>query len=83
MSKSLTGKFPFFKANSIRILAHGPKYPGKHNASTNRTSPNLKPLQPKAQYMLIWKALIEYIGENISAGKSVNVKKFGCFTFNI
>jgi nucleoid DNA-binding protein len=27
--------------------------------------------------------LIEYVGENIKAGKSVNVKKFGCFTYNI
>ena len=43
----------------------------------------MKPLQPKAQYILIWKALIEYVGENIKAGKSVNVKKFGCFTYNI
>lgn len=32
---------------------------------------------------MIWKALIEYIGENVRAGKSVNVKKFGCFTYNI
>ena len=44
---------------------------------------NLKPLQPKAQYIIIWKALIEYIGNNIAAGKSVNVKKFGAFTYNV
>ena len=48
-----------------------------------RTAENLKPLQPKAQYLIIWKALIEYIGENIRAGRSVNIKKFGCFTFNV
>jgi len=30
------------------ILAHGNKYPGKHNQSTARTAANLKPLQPKA-----------------------------------
>ena len=33
--------------------------------------------------MIIWKALIEYVGENIKAGMSVNIKKFGCFTFNV
>lgn len=27
--------------------------------------------------------MIEYIGENIKAGRSVNVKKFGCFTYNV
>jgi nucleoid DNA-binding protein len=65
------------------ILANGHKYPGKHNQSTQRTSPNLKPLQPKAQFIIIWKALIEYVGNNIRAGRSVNIKKFGCFTFNV
>lgn len=48
-----------------------------------RTDPNLKPLQPKAQYMIIWKALREYIEGNVRAGKSVNIKKFGTFTFNV
>ena len=66
-----------------RILANGSKYPGKHNASTQRTTENLKPLQPKAQFIIIWKALIEYVGNNIRAGKSVNIKKFGSFTFNV
>jgi hypothetical protein len=65
------------------ILCHGAQYPGKHNGSTQRTAPNLKPLQPKAQLIIIWKALIEYLGNNINAGKSVNVKKFGAFTFNV
>ena len=48
-----------------------------------RTQQNLKPLQPKAQMIIIWKALIEYVGNNIKAGRSVNIKKFGSFTFNI
>lgn len=43
----------------------------------------MKPLQPKAQYMIIWKSFIEYIQENLQAGRSVNVKNFGCFTFNV
>lgn len=33
--------------------------------------------------MIIWKALIEYLSNNIRAGRSVNVKKFGAFTFNV
>merc|ERR1712025_1246381 len=64
------------------ILKNGDKYPGKHNASTQRTSPSMKPLQPKAQYLIIWKSFIEYVHENLQAGRSVNIKKFGCFTFN-
>ena len=70
-------------SNKFRILKNGAKYPGKHNQSTVRTSPNLKPLQPKAQYLIIWKALINYLEENIRAGKSVYVKKFGTFSFNV
>lgn len=64
-------------------MKNGAKYPGKHNGSTQRTTANLKPLQPKAQFIIIWKAFIEYVGENIRAGRSVNIKKFGCFTFNV
>ena len=67
----------------FRILKNSDKYPGKQNYSTQRTSPNLKPLQPKAQYLIIWKALIEYINDNIQAGRSINIKKFGAFTYNI
>ena len=63
-------------------MKNGHKYPGKHNQSTLRTSPNLKPLQPKAQLLIIWKALIEYVGNNIRAGRSVNIKKFGAFTYD-
>lgn len=47
------------------ILKNGNKYPGKHNNSTQRLSPNMKPLQPKAQYLIIWKSFIEYIHENL------------------
>jgi hypothetical protein len=64
-------------------LKNGHKYPGKHNNSTQRTQPNLKPLQPKAQFIIIWKALIEYVGNNIRAGRSVNIKRFGAFTYNV
>ena len=47
------------------ILKNADKYPGKHNFSTQRTSPNLKPLQPKAQMLIIWRSLIEYVGNNV------------------
>ena len=33
--------------------------------------------------IIIWKSLIEYVAENFRAGRSVNIKKFGSFTFNI
>ena len=32
---------------------------------------------------IIWRALITYLDNNLRAGKSVNVKKFGAFTFDI
>ena len=84
--ESLFSNFSNFKlANpNFRILKNGDKYPGKHNMATMRANgQNLKPIQPKAQYILIWKALIEYLEENVRAGKSVNIKGFGCFTFNV
>lgn len=65
------------------ILKNETKYPGKHNHSTQRTMPNLKPLQPKAQLLIIWKALIQYVENNVRAGKSVNIKKFGAFTYDV
>ena len=43
----------------------------------------MKPLEPKAQFIIIWKAFIEYVNENIRAGRSVNIKTFGCFTYDI
>ena len=32
---------------------------------------------------IIWRAFITYIDNNLRAGKSVNVKGFGAFTFDI
>ena len=32
--------------------------------------------------LIIWKALIEYVENNIKAGRSVNIKKFGSFTYD-
>lgn len=33
--------------------------------------------------MIIWKSMIEYLGNNLRQGKSVYIKKFGSFTFDI
>ena len=33
--------------------------------------------------VIIWKALIEYLNNNLRAGRSVNIKRFGSFTFHI
>ncbi len=33
--------------------------------------------------LIVWRALIEYLGNNLKAGKSVNIKNFGAFTFDI
>jgi hypothetical protein len=33
--------------------------------------------------LIIWKALTEYLYNNLSSGKSIYVKKFGAFTFDI
>ena len=33
--------------------------------------------------LIIWKALVEYLNNNLRAGRSVNIKKFGSFTFDI
>jgi len=33
--------------------------------------------------LIIWKALVEYLTNNLRAGRSVNIKRFGSFTFDI
>ena len=33
--------------------------------------------------LIIWKALVEYLNNNLRAGRSVNIKRFGSFTFDI
>lgn len=58
-------------------------FPGKHNSSAERTNCNQKPLEPKAQMMIIWRAFITYVNEQLLCGKSVNIRKFGAFTFDI
>ena len=33
--------------------------------------------------LIIWRALVTYLDNNLRAGKSVNIRKFGSFTFDI
>jgi len=65
------------------ILSHKQNYPGKHQESQPRTVSSFKPLEPKSQFHVIFKSLSEYIKENITSGKSVNLKGLGAFSFEI
>ncbi len=49
--------------------------------SQARTFEAVKPLDPKAQFHLIFKGLGEYIKENMAKGKGINYRGFGAFTF--
>lgn len=51
--------------------------------SQARTFEAVKPLDPKAQFHLIFKALGEYVKENMAKGKGVNYRGFGAFTFEV
>ena len=33
--------------------------------------------------MIVWRVLVTYLDNNLRAGKSVNIRKFGAFTFDI
>ncbi len=33
--------------------------------------------------LIVWRSLVEYLGNNLKAGHSVNIKNFGSFTFDI
>lgn len=65
------------------ILKNPNTYPGKHNFPTERTTASQQPLEPKSQMQIIWRALITYVDNKLRAGQSVNMKKFGAFTFDI
>lgn len=65
------------------MIKNGQSYPGKHNTPTERTSSSQKPLEAQSQTLIIWKSLISYVRENLAAGKSINIKRFGAFTFDI
>jgi len=58
-------------------------FPGKHNVPTNRTYSQQQPLEPKAQMLIIWRSFIQYLDDNMRAGRSINIRKFGAFTFDV
>jgi len=33
--------------------------------------------------LIVWRSLVEYLKNNLIAGRSVNIKNFGAFTFDI
>lgn len=66
-----------------RILKNPTNYPGKHLTPAPRTTAALKPLEPLAQALIIWRAMIEYVQEKLANGKSVNLRSFGVFSFDI
>lgn len=65
------------------ILKNPDNYPGAHQAPAARTSSSSKPLETKAQLMIMWRALCAYLEEKLKAGKNVNIKGFGAFAFEI
>jgi len=58
-------------------------FPGKHNEPSLRTNGNQKPLESKAQMLIIWRAFITYLNHQLTEGRSVNIRKFGAFVFDI
>jgi hypothetical protein len=54
-----------------------------HNNPTQRTNAFQKPLEPKAQMLIVWRGLVTYLDQQLRQGKSVNIKRFGAFTFDI
>merc|ERR1719421_1066460 len=66
----------------IEFVLNNPKnYAGIHNASQPRTTQGLPQLDPSRQMMLVWDGMCAYVQEVLEAGKSVNIKTFGAFTF--
>lgn len=48
-----------------------------------RTTPALKPLEPLAQALIIWRAMIAYVQEKLENGKNINIRGFGAFAYDI
>ena len=68
---------------ALRILSHAQNYPGKHLVSQARVNEAVKPLDPKAQFHLVFKSLGEYIKENMETGRGINYRGFGAFAFEV
>ena len=71
------------KYSIYRILKNKSRFPGKHLYPCERTSPSFKPLEPKSQLLVIWRAACEYIKEQFCQYKGVNIRGFGAFTYEV
>jgi len=65
------------------IINHPNNYSGKHLQPQPRVDESHKPLEPKAQFTIIFKATAEYIREQMENGKGVNFRNFGSFTCEV
>lgn len=65
------------------ILKNPDNYPGAHVEPAARTGGGFKPLEPKAQLMIMWRALSQYLEDKLTSGKNVNIRGFGAFAFDI
>ena len=65
------------------ILKHPDNYPGAHNEPAARTGAGFKPLEPKAQMMIMWRALCNYLEDKLKSGKNINIRGFGAFAYDI
>ena len=51
--------------------------------SCERTSSSFKPLEPKSQLLVIWRATCEYVKEQFCKYKGINIRGFGAFTYEV
>ena len=65
------------------ILNKPHQYPGPHLDSQPRQEAHHKPLEPCSQFHVVTNALCHYIEDNLKAGKGVNIRNFGAFTFEM
>jgi hypothetical protein len=61
--------FTWYERHLYRIINHPNNYSGKHLQPQPRVDESHKPLEPKAQLTIIFKATGEYIREQMESGK--------------
>lgn len=69
--------------HNFRIIKNKARFPGRHLESCERTTPSFKPLEPKSQLLVIWRATCEYIKEQFCKYKGINIRGFGAFTYEV
>ena len=73
----------FIDFHIYRIIKNKDRFPGRHLESCERTTPSFKPLEPKSQLLVIWRATCEYIKEQFCKYKGINIRGFGAFTYEV